>query len=137
MPMTSALYAGLTGLFLMALSIRVSLMRIDSGVLRGEGSDPRMARAIRAQVNLAEYGAMAMLLLVLLELQGAPGWALHALGLLFLGGRLLHWWTFIDPAEPVGLRKAAMVATYSMLLLAGMANIALSLGLPAALSGGL
>ncbi len=137
MPMTSALYAGLTGLFLMALSIRVSLMRIDSGVLRGEGSDPRMARAIRAQVNLAEYGAMAMLLLVLLELQGAPGWALHALGLLFLGGRLLHWWTFIDPAEPVGLRKAAMVATYSMLLLAGMANIALSLGLSAALSGGL
>ncbi len=124
----SGIYIGISALLLMALSLRVSLMRLKGGVSVGAGEDRRLANAIRLQANLTEYAPMAMLLILALELQGAPDWALHASGGAFLLGRVLHGVGFSRQPQQMGLRKWGMVVTYSMLAGAGAATIAYALG---------
>ena len=124
----SGIYIGISALLLMALSLRVSLMRLKGGVSVGAGEDRRLANAIRLQANLTEYAPMAMLLILALELQGAPDWALHASGGAFLLGRVLHGVGFSRQPQQIGLRKWGMVVTYSMLAGAGAATIAYALG---------
>ncbi len=128
MALVAGLYGGLAALLLVALSLRVSLMRLSGGVSAGDGGDRRLARAIRLQANLTEYAPLAMLLILLLELQGAPDWALHLSGGTFLLGRLLHGAGFSREPQHMGLRKWGMVVTYAMLTGAGSACIAYALG---------
>jgi len=127
MPHITALYAGLTGLFLAILSIRVSLMRMRLGAAHSDGHNMRLANAIRLQGNLIEYAPTVIILILLCELQGLPGWALHLFGMMFLSGRLLHLIGFSSQPQILSLRKLGMVLTYSMLTFSGLANIALAL----------
>ncbi len=127
MTLVSALYGGILGLVLMAVSLRVSVMRIRLGISASDGSEATLARAVRLQGNFVEYAPMAVALLLMLELQGAPGWSLHMIGLLFLGGRVLHGVGFTSTPQRGGLRKWGMIATYASLLVAGAGNIVLAL----------
>ena len=126
MPQITALYVGLTALFLAALSIRVSMMRIKVRASHGDGGDKILANAIRLQGNLTEYAPIAMLLILLGELQAMPGWGVHIFGLMFLTGRVLHMIGFSSRPQNLSLRKTGMVLTYAMLTFAGIANIALA-----------
>jgi len=128
MPHISALYIGISALLLMGLSLRVSLMRLRSGVSIGDGDNPRLARAIRLQANFTEYAPMVMLLVLALELQGAPVWMLHGFGGAFLLGRGMHAYGYTRHPPQMFLRKWGMVVTYCLLLAAGTANIAYALG---------
>ena len=89
LPATS-LYAGLLGLMLVLLSALVIRVRIRARVSLGDGGDDALVRAIRAQANFAEYTPMALVLIALAEIQGAPGWVIHLLGLTLLAGRVAH-----------------------------------------------
>ena len=127
MPTISAYYAALLGLLFFWLSLRVSLMRIRLGISAGDDGNATLARAVRLQGNFVEYAPMAVALLLMLELQGAPGWSLHMIGLLFLAGRVLHGVGFTSTPQRGGLRKWGMIATYASLLVAGAGNIVLAL----------
>ncbi|MCP5039260.1 MAG: hypothetical protein GY945_16835 [Rhodobacteraceae bacterium] len=127
MPHIAALYTGLTALLLAVLSIRISLMRMRIGAAHNDGSDKRLITAIRLQGNLTEYAPMAMLLILLAELLNAPVWGLHAFGIMFLTGRLLHMIGFASRPQNLSMRQAGMVLTYSMLTFAGLTNIAYAL----------
>ena len=128
MPLLTALYTGLAALLLMALSLRVSLMRLSGGVSIGDGGDRRLANAIRLQANFTEYAPTVMLLILTLELQGAPAWMLHGFGVAFLIGRAMHGYGYTRQPPQMFLRKWGMVVTYCLLLGAGTANIAYALG---------
>ena len=86
----SPIYAGLLGLLIVWLSVGVSTVRRQKKVSTGDGGEKALFKAIRVHSNAIENIPIAVILLVLLELQGAPGWALHFAGATFLAGRLLH-----------------------------------------------
>jgi uncharacterized membrane protein YecN with MAPEG domain len=86
----SFLYAGLLGLLLIALSTQVVLARRRDRVRLGTGTEEGMQQAVRVQANFVEYVPFAVLLLVLAELTGLPGPAVHGAGLLLLASRVLH-----------------------------------------------
>ena len=84
------LYGGLTALLVTLLGVNVSRLRL---VLKAGPRDmpPEMVRPIRAHGNSAEWAALGLLLLLVLELSHAAGsTALHLFGGLFLLGRALH-----------------------------------------------
>jgi uncharacterized membrane protein YecN with MAPEG domain len=56
----------------------------------GTGTEPAMERAVRVHANFVEYVPLALLLLLLAELNGAPRVLLHAAGALLIASRVLH-----------------------------------------------
>jgi uncharacterized membrane protein YecN with MAPEG domain len=86
----SFLYAGLLGLLLIVLSTQVVLARRRFRVRLGTGTEEGMQQAVRVQANFVEYVPFAVLLLVLAELTGLPGPAVHGAGLLLVASRVLH-----------------------------------------------
>jgi hypothetical protein len=90
-PVTTA-YAALFGLLLIALSVNVVLARRRYRVRLGVGTEEGMQQAARVQANFTEYVPLALLLLLLTELAGAPGAWLQAAAVVLLTSRLLHAW---------------------------------------------
>ena len=84
------LYGGLTALLVTLLGANVSRLRL---VLKAGPRDvpPELVRPVRAHGNSAEWVALGLLLLLVLELSHAAGsTVLHLFGGLFLLGRALH-----------------------------------------------
>jgi uncharacterized membrane protein YecN with MAPEG domain len=90
-PLT-AVYAALAGLLLIVLAALVVRARWATHTPLGSGADPRMERAVRVHANFVEYVPLALLLLLLAELNGLPAAILHAAGVVLLASRLLHAW---------------------------------------------
>jgi uncharacterized protein len=89
--MITAFYAGLLALILLALSIRVVMLRRRHQVGIGTGEHRGLELAVRAQANFCEYVPIALILLLVLELTGSVAASvLHVLGLMLVTGRLLH-----------------------------------------------
>lgn len=117
------IYASLLALLLVWLSLEVIRQRRRARISVGDGGDKTLLKAIRAQANCAEYAPTGLILLGLAELQGAPGWALHLLGLSLVAGRVMHAYGFSRTPQIVALRQAGMVLTYVMLVTTALANI--------------
>ncbi len=86
----SFFYAGVLGLFLIALSTQVVLARRRHRVGLGAGAEEGLHQAIRVQGNFVEYVPFAVMLLVFAELTDLPGTALHGAGILLVTSRVLH-----------------------------------------------
>lgn len=85
-----ALYAGLLGLLMIALAVRIPLLRGRHKVGIGNGGNAELALAIRVHGNATEYIPVFLVLLLVFELQGFPAWAVHFAGSLFFLARILH-----------------------------------------------
>ena len=91
MPVTiTSLYASLAALLFVALAALVVRARWKYRTGLGVGTDPAMERAVRVHANFVEYVPLALLLLLLAELGGAPSGLLHTCGALLLVSRVLH-----------------------------------------------
>lgn len=88
----TALYAGLLTLLFLGLALRVVYLRRTEKVGLGDGGNRTLRKAVRAHGNLAESAPLTLLVMAIVELGGAPGWALHAAGAATVGGRLMHAW---------------------------------------------
>jgi uncharacterized protein len=86
----TALYAGLLALVLLALALRVIRLRWKLRVGIGDGGDKAMARAIRVHGNATEHVPIALLLLLVAELNHAGPTLLHACGIILVVARILH-----------------------------------------------
>ena len=93
LPIT-AIFAGLNALILFRLSLNVIRIRRAKKNGFGAGGDEDLIRAMRGQANAAEYIPLCLILLALIEAQGAPIWVTATLGALWLIGRLLHGFAF-------------------------------------------
>jgi uncharacterized membrane protein YecN with MAPEG domain len=91
----TALYAALLGLVTVALQLLVGRLRLDTDVSLHDGGHEALAVAIRRHANFAEHVPFALILLALIELNGAPAGWLHTLGGALLLARIVH---------PFGLR---------------------------------
>ncbi|MEM9532575.1 MAG: MAPEG family protein [Pseudomonadota bacterium] len=99
LPIT-ALYAGILALILLGLSFGTGAARNRSKVSLGDGGNPDLLVAIRRHGNAVEYVPMILLLLALLEANGASPTLLHVLGAGLVVARIAH---------PLGLSSERMV----------------------------
>jgi uncharacterized membrane protein YecN with MAPEG domain len=120
-------YAGLLGLILVALSLRVVTLRRKFKVGVGAGDRPELELAIRAQANFCEYAPVAVLLLLLLDASGVVHpVVLHVLGLALVVGRVLH--GFVGLNRSAGTSTGRFVGTLlTWLMIAGSALFAIGL----------
>lgn len=86
----TAVYAGLLGILLLALSGLVVRGRWRFRTGLGIGAEPGMERAVRVHANFIEYVPLALLLLLAGELNGLRPAMLHGAGLVLLLSRALH-----------------------------------------------
>jgi uncharacterized membrane protein YecN with MAPEG domain len=88
----TALYAGLNGLILLVLAIRVARQRGISKVGLGTGGDEALERAIRIHGNAVESIPVVLILLGIAEASGSSPVLLHGIGIALTLGRLFHVW---------------------------------------------
>ena len=117
------IYAGLATFILIVLSFRVIAGRRSAGVALGDGGDRALLRRQRAHGNFAEYVPLALLLMALAELQGAPAWTLQLIGVALLAGRLVHAYAVTREPEPIKLRVLGMSLTFLALVTGAVTNL--------------
>ena len=88
----TALYAGLMGLMLVAISAWVTYKRSGTNIWFFDGGNETLGRAIRAQGNFIEYVPMALLLMGIVEWSGGAIWIVNGLGMALVAARLIHAW---------------------------------------------
>jgi uncharacterized membrane protein YecN with MAPEG domain len=88
--LVTPLYAAALGLLFIVLSVRAILGRRRHRIGFGSAGNADLERRIRVHANFAEYTPLALLLMALAELRGAPSLWLHVAGALLLAGRLIH-----------------------------------------------
>lgn len=124
LPIT-ALYAGLIGLLYIALSVLVIQRRKSAQVSLGTGDDNLLLARTRAHGNLAEYAPLALILMALTEIGGAPVWHVHLLGMPLIVGRLCHAGALLQGG--MTLRIAGMMLTFASLALGALACLWIAL----------
>jgi uncharacterized protein len=121
-PIVSAAYAAVLGLLAAALTVRVILNRVKTGIQAGDGGNASLAQAIRAHANLAEQVPLALLLIVLAEAVGTPAGLIHVLGVALVVGRFANALGLSRSLGPTGPRQAGagltvLVVTAASLLI--------------------
>ena len=128
MPVTVTLiYAAAIAILMAVLSTMTAMTRGKTGIALGDAGNAQMALAIRRFGNLSEYAAMAIVMLLLMELAGvAPLW-LHAYGLTLVLLRLLHPFILFDTNTASGAMKfgrfIAAAGTAALLMIAAIALV--------------
>ncbi|HSG57481.1 MAG TPA: MAPEG family protein [Paracoccaceae bacterium] len=117
------LYAGLIALVFLWLSARVIRRRLEAHVSVGDADDRDLKKRMRVQANCAEYAPLALILLAMAEMQGAPGWVVHLLGAMLLAGRLAHGIGMGRTPQIPLLRTVGVVLTFTMMAATALANI--------------
>jgi uncharacterized protein len=127
MQLITPLYAGILALIFIVLSLRVVNSRHREKVSLGDGDNHHLNRQIRVHGNFAEYTPMALLLILMAELQGLPPFLLHLLGIALVAGRLFHARSIAGERTRFRARKTGMLLTFIAVVAGGIANIALAL----------
>lgn len=120
--MISSFYASLLALWIVWLSFGVIKVRRAKKVRLGDGDDPELQRAIRAQGNATEYIPISLILLALLELNGAHMALVHLGGIAMLAGRLIHAKGLLT--ENLRYRVLGMQFTFFTLIALALLNLA-------------
>lgn len=88
--MITGIYAGICGLLLVVLYVRISQRRLTTKIGVGSGGDAELEQRVRAHGNLIEAAPFALILLYLIEQTGLGSMYVHVLGALFIAARLAH-----------------------------------------------
>ncbi len=86
----TALYGALLTLVAIVLTPFVGQARLAAGVSLGDGGQANLLVAMRRHANFTEHVPLVLLLLLILELNGAGPVLLHCLGLALLVSRIIH-----------------------------------------------
>lgn len=88
--MAVTIYVSIYILIIVWLSIKVIKNRVKHRVSVGDGGVQALQIAMAVQSNAVEYLPIALLLMLVLELNGAGAWLIHAFGMIFIVGRVYH-----------------------------------------------
>ena len=118
----TGLYAALAALLVVVLSIRVVMRRVSARITLGDGDDKELKKRIRAQANCIEYLPLALLLLLLLELNQTRPLLLHAFGVVLIAARVVHGFGLsrtggVSPERLIGTSVTWLVMAVMALLL--------------------
>lgn len=110
------IYAAVLAVFFVFLAVRTIRTRQRLRISLGDSGDASMLRAIRVHANFAEYVPFALLLAMIVEIQGTRPTVVHALCGALVLGRLLHAFAIGGPRMIFPLRVAGMSLTLASLL---------------------
>jgi len=88
--MITGIYAGICGLLLGVLYVRISQRRLTTKIGIGSGGDAELEQRVRAHGNLVESAPFALVLLYLIEQTGLSSTYIHVFGAAFVFARLAH-----------------------------------------------
>ncbi|NNU15262.1 glutathione metabolism protein [Parvularcula sp. ZS-1/3] len=111
MPEITLLYAGLLGLLMVVLALRVPMRRRALGVSLGDGGDEDLLARVRVFGNFTEYVPMVLILMALVELGGGAGLFVHVVGVALLVARLSHAASLTAGAMTPQQRMGRMIGT--------------------------
>jgi uncharacterized protein len=115
----TSIYAAVLAIIMVALSSHVSAKRANANVSILDGGNAELALRMRRHGNFVENVPMALLLMLLAELDGVGAIWLHAAGVLLVVGRILHA-VGLSAEKATALRLAGGVAsTLALLLMVG------------------
>lgn len=86
----SGLYISITAILVVVLAMRVVKLRRKHKIGIGDADNRDLQLASRVHANLVENAPIAMMLLIVAELNGLSAVFLHVLGVTWVIGRLLH-----------------------------------------------
>lgn len=112
----TALYAALLALLLVALAGHVVHIRIREKIALGDASNKAMLRAVRVHANAVENIPIALVLMLLLELNGGSAVALHAYGEVLFVARLMHAYGMVQKRTTNRWRQFGIVLTWLVTL---------------------
>ncbi|HVJ32316.1 MAG TPA: MAPEG family protein [Terriglobia bacterium] len=124
---TTSVYAVLLAFVFLGLSVRAMAGRRQARVSFGEGNSEDLRRRLRAHANFAEYTPLALILMGLLELQGAGGFVLNVIGLLLLVGRVSHAYGLSRIPEHLLARSIGMGLTMASMVFSCLALLSIAL----------
>jgi len=116
-PTTTAILAAFFTVLMVALSLLTSLRRAQLRVAYGDGNDEALRRRMRAHGNFVEYAPMAVVVVGLVEISGAPHLTVFGIALALGLARLLHAAGMLFTARPA-LRGVAMMLQHAAFLFA-------------------
>lgn len=119
----TSLYAGLVAILFIVLSVMATSRRRRAGIGLGVGQDRDLEKAVRAQANLAEYAPIALILMMLYELNGGAALVLHACGALFVIARVLHAQGLARTAGSSTGRVFGMLGTWGVILVLALLSV--------------
>lgn len=125
----SAVYAAIFAIIAIVLALRVVLARRRVRAGMGDGDDAQLARAIRVHGNCMEYVPMALLLMVVFELNGGSQFFVHFLGSSLLVARILHAWGLSGSGGISFGRFYGTAVTWFVIVFAAAANLQLAIAL--------
>jgi len=116
----TAIYAALLGLMLLVLKFRVIAARRRLLVDVLDGGEHDVTRRMRVHGNFAEHVPLALILMAVVELNGAEAWNVHALGAVLLISRVLHAHGLeTTPGKSFG-RAAGVIGTTAVIVSAAL-----------------
>lgn len=118
--MTTGIYAALFAFGLIALTFRVALLRMKHKVVLGAGENQELERNMRAHGNFVETVPMALVLMMILELNGALPWVIHWLGLLMIISRVSHFIGLTTGNGYGAYRTGGVFLTFAVYLIGGL-----------------
>lgn len=107
------LAAGVLGLLVVVLGLRVSAARRKFGISLGDGGNPVLEERIRAHGNAVETIPLALILLLLAEQTNGAIWLVIGLAALLVVSRILHPIGIALPA-PNAPRLIGIIGTWSV-----------------------
>ncbi|MGF1750027.1 MULTISPECIES: MAPEG family protein [Vibrio] len=88
--MVTALYASLLAVLMIWLSVKVIQQRRTNQVAYADGGVEGLQIARSAQGNAIDYIPITVILMALVEFNGAPLLWVHTMGCMFIIGRVIH-----------------------------------------------
>lgn len=119
--MITPLYAALCACLICWLSFNVIKARRKNKVKYGDGGKEDLLIARSAQSNAIEYIPLSLILLFMLEFNQAPLWLIHAIGIVFLLGRIIHARALLS--DQLRQRVLGMQITFNIIFILIIANL--------------
>jgi len=122
----SPIYCSVLIVLIIFLAYRVTVFRREEKIGLGDSeSSKAMKSAIRAHANAIENIPVALILLVMLELNHLTPWLLHAFGLVLVVGRGAHAWGLSKKNGPSPGRYYGTLFTWLCIALMAFVNVLL------------
>lgn len=110
------LYTSLLTILAIFLALRNGVIRGKTKTMLGEGDSPELLQSIRAHGNLMEHAPIALILLLLLEMQGVADWKLHLIGSSFFLCRILHAYGITISRESTPYRVVGALGSWVLMI---------------------
>ena len=112
--------AAIFGLFHVIFTLRVGGYRFRSRISLGDGGDPELRNRVRAHGNFIENVPIAVLLILLNDLDGAQDTTLILMGSILIIARITHYLTIATRRLPLVVRPLSMIGTLGTILAASV-----------------